>query len=183
MSMVLFRRQASLLQDPDEQSLLSMLPNDAVGLVERKVQRKKSCGMRHLSTLNLKRGRAADADGDDLERAPRGFHQLLHSAPSTPLRWARRSVTGAANLSTKRLCSARRQFALFKAETCRRPRCHTPKEAPRTSSIKNAQVQRSASVDPNTFCLPDTYRTPKVTLPKAIITGLRSRVVGFSGLI
>ena len=90
-SMVLFRRQASLLQDRDEQPLPSMLPNDAVGLAERKVQRKKSCGMRHLSTLNLKRGRAADADGDDLERALRGYHQLLHSATSTPLRWASRS--------------------------------------------------------------------------------------------
>jgi hypothetical protein len=51
-----------------------------------------------LSKLTLKRGRAADADGDDLERAPRGSPQILHSAPSTPLRRACRSVTSLSNL-------------------------------------------------------------------------------------
>ena len=54
----------SLLQGPDEQAVSSVLLDDVVGLAERKVQRKKSsCGMRYLCKLNLKRERAADADG------------------------------------------------------------------------------------------------------------------------
>ena len=108
--------------------------------------KEKSCGRRQLSKSNLKRGRAADADGDDLERALRVFPQLLHSAPSMPLSRASRShwrrQCQMRHLSSPRFSA---QFTLLKpigGPAVMRPMKDL------ASSTKNAQVKRTASVEP-----------------------------------